>query len=109
MKLKKMEKLLRPEKFNTDPDNANASKEWIYWHKTFENFIGAITQENIDKLALLTCYIAPKVYEYISECSSYEDAIKLLGKLYKKPKSEVFARYLLQTRKQENGENIGVF
>ena len=33
-----MDKVLRPERFCTDPSSVGASKSWIHWRRTFENF-----------------------------------------------------------------------
>ena len=58
-----MERLLRPERFDVDPDTASAAKEWTHWLKTFTNFVQAVTKTapTADKLILLTNYVAPRV------------------------------------------------
>ena len=104
-----MDKLLKPDKFDTEPDDLNANKQWTYWYKTFSNFILALGEQATDKLALLICHIAPCVFEYISECNSFDRVIATLENLYNKPKSSIFARHLLHTRKQESGESLDQF
>lgn len=50
------------------------------------------TTPTVDELTLLTNYVAPRVFEYISECESYQKALEVLTNLYVKPKNELFAR-----------------
>lgn len=60
-----MEGLLRPERFDVDPDSASAAKDWTHWLNTFTNFAQAVdkTTPTLDKLVLLTNYVAPRVYD----------------------------------------------
>lgn len=105
-----MEKLLRPERFGTEPTSVNAGKEWSHWFKTFQNFIEMAQGQDVltsgDKLRLLTNYVSHSVYEYISECTSYEQAVKAVEAVYVKGTNEIFSRHLLATRKQQVGETI---
>lgn len=75
-----MERLLRPERFETDPNSTTTSKEWLYWYRTFSNFSRALLQTNeaLDLLTLLSNYVAPQVYDYIAECAPYDAAINTL-------------------------------
>ncbi|XP_068246611.1 uncharacterized protein [Palaemon carinicauda] len=106
-----MERLLRPSQFDVDPDSAQAAKEWTHWLRTFTNFVEAVqlTTPTLDKLVLLTNYVAPSVYDYISECETYENAEEVLTSLYVKPNNEIFARHLLATRRQNSGESLDQF
>lgn len=104
-----MERLLRPERLDTDPNSNSAAKEWTHWFRTFENFLEVIPSEDptqLNKLGILTNYITPKVFEVISDCASYTEAVDLLKQLYIKPKNEIFARHLLATRRQQPGESL---
>ena len=64
---------------------------------------------NPDKLKVLINYLDPVVYDFVSECTTYDAAIKLLNSIYVKKKNEIFARHLLATRKQKPGESIDQF
>ena len=80
-----MDKFLRPERFDADPHDAAASKEWKHWVKTFNNFL-EITEkakklEDCEKLRILINFISHNVYEHISECETFDQAIKLLEDL----------------------------
>ena len=108
-----MDKLLKPNKFDVNPDDTDAAKQWTYWFKIFTNFLDVIPTpgegETVNKLALLICHVGAEVYDYISDCPTYDAAILVLNNLYVKPKSEVFCRHLLQTRKQQPSETIDQF
>ena len=75
-----MERLLRPERFDVEPSSKTASKEWRHWFKTFENFVLSLSEENrTSKFQLLTNLVAPNVYEFIADSSSYDDATQSLN------------------------------
>ena len=106
-----MEKYLRPDRFETDPNTLNAAKEYRHWYETFKNFLENNSSkekpiEDKHKLSLLVNFISHSVYEYIIEAKTFDDAIKILDSLYIKPTNEVFARHLLSSRKQQTGETI---
>ena len=84
-----MEKYLKPERLDLDVKSSNAEEEYNHWMKTFENFLAAATKTDadVDKLVLLTNFITPKVYHYISDCTTYNDAITALKSLFVKKKN----------------------
>jgi len=106
-----MENLLKPSKF--EPNNSNnISDDWIYWRKCFENFLSVLPEANNTPekhLLLLTSCLSPAVYKIISQCRTYKEAIDKLEITYVKPKNEIFARFLLSTRKQNTNESIDSF
>ena len=105
-----MDRLLRPERFDVEPCEAGATKKYLHWLRTFQNFVNSLSpdqQEN--NLNLLINFVSPSVFEIISEASSYDEAIGLLNNLYNKPKNEIFARHLLATCKQESGQTLDQF
>ena len=101
-----MDKVLRPERFCTDPSSVGASKSWIHWRRTFENFLAVLAQEGLDKFGVLTNFISPTVFEYVEECADYESAIATLHNIYVKPTNEIYARHQLATRRQQAGESL---
>ena len=106
-----MERVLRPQRFEADPDDSSANKQWSHWFQTFKNFLQSLHTEDApmsdsSKLSVLINYVAPNVYEYISDCTTYTAAVKALEEVYEKPKSEIFCRNLLLTRRQNPGENF---
>ena len=104
-----MEGVLRPQRLETDPSSPDSADLWIHWKKTFSNFLNAVQTLNVDKLAMLTNFVAPSIYKHIAECSSYEDAMCILEGLFIQPKNIVFARHILSITKQEPGQSLDVF
>ena len=99
-----MVKALKPEGFEGSPNTTTSLKEFNHWFKTFEYFI-----EGLNKLKVLTNFVAPSVYDYFSKCTTYDDAIETTKQLYVKPTNKVFARHLLPTRKHHSGETLDEF
>ena len=98
-----MERHLRPERLDSDPSSPTADQEWKHWFMTLDNFIAALPEEGLNKLNLLTNFVSSRIYEAISDCTSYESAIDTLKTLYVKQTNEVFARHRLATRCQQPG------
>lgn len=101
-----MERLLKPERLDCDSNSPTAPQEWRHWLQTFKTFIDALPQENLNKLGLLINFVSPKIYESISECTNYNDALTTLQSQFVKPTNEVFSRHRLATRRQELGESL---
>ena len=57
----------------------------------------------------ISSYVNPRIFEYVEQCETYESAVATLKALYIKPTNEVFARHLLATRRQRNGESLDEF
>ena len=103
-----MDRLLKPRVFETDHNATDAAKQWKYFFKTFQNFLSAV-DASANKLQLLINYVSPDVYTLIEDCESYELAIATLKKIYVKPPNTVYARHLLSTRRQQQGESLDSF
>ena len=101
-----MDKILRPERLDTDPNSGTAAKEWLHWRRTFENFMAVLPHEDLDKLALLSNFVSPSIFQHIEDCTDYETSIERLQTLFIKPKNGIFARHLLATRKQAPTEKL---
>ena len=101
-----MEKYLRPERLDCNPNSPSAPDEWRHWHRTLLSFLRALGDREINKLDTLVNFLSPMVYKYVAELTTYEEAIAHLETLYVKPKNEIFARHLLSTRKQQTSESI---
>ena len=110
-----MDKALKPIRLDLDPSTPNASKQWKHWKKTFENFMTELVEavpeggRQPNKLRALQNNVAPSVYEYIDDLTTYEACIEKLEALYCKTRNEIFARHQLATRRQESGESIDEF
>ena len=75
-----MEKVLRPERLDVSPNTVDAPRAWRHWLATFENFIESLQRpdENLDKLRILTNFVAPEIYELFSDFNNYDEAIAKL-------------------------------
>jgi hypothetical protein len=102
-----MDKYLRPERFDSNPNSATASKEWAHWFRTFKNFMKTIQTE--DKLDILINYLSLSVFDFIADIESFDSAIEILENLFVKPKNELFSRHQLASCKQYSGESINEF
>ena len=70
------------------------------------------TTENeaeINKLNLLTAHLTAPIYKVIAGETTYDNAVAALKRLYVKPRNEIFARHLLATAQQKDGESIDEF
>jgi len=108
-----MDKLMKPSRLDLDPSSRSAFKEWRHWRKTFENYVEELDQQREDraddKLKLLTDCVSHIVYDFIEECESYDEAITALQNLYAHVPNEIFARHLLATTKQQQGQTLDEF
>ena len=79
-----MEKLLRPAILKVDPCAPDATKIFRHWEKTFVNFLESLNTQNQEtqpnKLAALINFVDASVYDLISDCTQYEEAIQTLRK-----------------------------
>ena len=96
-----MDKALRPDRLDKDPNDPDAAKEWIHWRRTFENFVVGVSTDKEEKLKILTNFVSSKVFQYIEDSTDYDSAIKTLASLFIKPRNEIYARHLLATRRQQ--------
>ena len=82
-----MDKFLRPQIFDKDPNSSTASKKWTHWYRTFKNFLATFASHEPNKLDTLISNLDPTVYDCIAECTAYEEAIEVLEDWYVKPKN----------------------
>ena len=62
------------------PIQPTAAKEFRHWIQTFEYYIEVLPQEGLDKLKILTNFVSPTVYDFISDCTTYKSAKETLKK-----------------------------
>ena len=105
-----MDKLLRPETFNTDPSSPTANKEWSHWKTKFQKFTASITDvTEANKHDLLINFVGTEVYAHISDSTDYNASITALDNVFNPKKNVIFARHLLNTCKQEPEQSIDVY
>ncbi len=96
-----MSKALKPSRLDVDPNSPNAAKLWKHWKRTFDNFIAECGDTAPDKFRSIINFISADVYEYVEECSTYDEVVTTLERLFVKAPNKVFARHVLATRKQK--------
>ena len=123
-----MDKLLRPERFDTEASVANAEKLYRHWKLTFQNFVkmtlpapatpdpndanavaaAAVTSNNNNqkKLQALFNSVSATIFELISDCVDYDQAFQVLDTAYMKPVSVIYNRHKLIACKQEPTQSI---
>ena len=106
-----MDRILRPDRLEIEPNAPEASRTWRHWKCTFSNFISKLESGDVapDKLHTLINFIGPHVYELIADVEDYDEAMYTLELAYDKPKNEIFARHLLSTCVQEPGQTLDQF
>ena len=111
-----MERLLRPGKLETLPEEPEAAKVYDYWLCTFDTFLTTVLaaaaeeeRNNVNKLGLLTSFLTHRTYELIADVADYDQARTLLDSAFHKRKNIVFARHLLMSRTQKTSESIAEF
>ena len=100
-----MDKVLHPERLGADPNSSEASKDWLHWRRTFQNFLAILDREGLDKLGVLTNFLSPRIYQYIEDCGDCPTRWRRCT-LYIKPTNEVYARHILATRHQQSAETL---
>uniref|UniRef100_UPI00358FBBA2 uncharacterized protein isoform X1 n=1 Tax=Myxine glutinosa TaxID=7769 RepID=UPI00358FBBA2 len=92
--------------FCADPQAPDGGLQLKRWLRTLENHFDEpeTAPTAAAKLATLHSKIDYRVYNSIAQCATYDLSIAELKRLYIKEKSPVYARYLLQTRRQQPNE-----
>ena len=93
---------MQPFRLDLDANSSSASKEWCHWFVTYENYVEVLDasltgERRKNKLKALVNCISHRVFEYITDCDSYDEAITVLRNLYKKAPNEVSTRHRLAT------------
>ena len=105
-----MDKCLRTQIFNTDANSEEGPRKWLRGKRTFEGFIRRIDgATDRDKLYLLINFIDTNVYLYITECTTYADALNKLECAYVKTVNEIYTRHRLNTSRQNEYESLEDF
>ena len=103
-----MEKVLRTETLDVNPNTVDAPGAWRHWLATFENFIESLQRpnENLDKLRILIHFVAPEIYELFYDSNNYDEGIAKLKTAYVKTLNKIFARHTFLSPKQRPEESL---
>ncbi|GAA54164.1 hypothetical protein CLF_112441 [Clonorchis sinensis] len=104
-----MDHILLPTIFDADPHPRDATKRQTHWFRTFRAYTNSIKPEGPNELETMVCHSDHTVCDCIAEFTGNDSAIKLLEKLYIRPKDIVCARHLLATYKQEPCQDFDQF
>ena len=109
-----MDKVVKPDRLSLDPDSPQAFEQWKHWIKTLENYFEALAEirgEGLaaNKLRILISLVDSKVFDFIEDCDTYEDAIDQLKNMYVKAPNIIFARHILATAQQKTGQSLREF
>ena len=106
-----MDKVLQPDRFDIEPNDEKATKQWRHCYMTFGNFLRSIDGENqnLNEIDVLTNFVSSEVYELFCDAYTYDAAIAILKRTYDKQPNEIFAHHKLSTPKQQNGETLDSF
>lgn len=100
-----MEHFLCLQCFDVDPDYDSADKH-VLLARAIKNLSTHYNAENpnrlLKKLRFLTYYVSYTIHKIITDCSSYEEAIKLLQATYQKSKRKYVPNIYWLTRKMVN-------
>ena len=105
-----LQDLLKPARFEAEPDSPKAAKQLKHWLKVFTSFLeryerlnraGEANQageaeaepDQNQRLQVLFAYISPDVYEYVEDCATYDAVIAKLKGIYIKSPNTIFARH----------------
>ena len=74
----------KPPVLEADPNTADAAKQFLHWKRSLENYLGRIfkddnsTPDDLEalKLEYLTTLVDYKNFDYISDSTKYQDAMK---------------------------------
>jgi len=85
-----MDTCLKPHVFDTAVNAVDSSRKWKHRKRTFVSYTARLANITAaDKLAILVNLFDTSVYAYISECTTYADAISKLDEAYIKCVNEV--------------------
>jgi len=110
---KEMDKqLLRPRELCVEPGAPDACRVFAFWLRTVEDFIDSLRELRRDgdpdinrKRIIINC-LSPSVNPCVEDAADYEDVVRILKSLYVKQKNNVYARHLLVSRRQLQGETL---
>ena len=93
-------------RFDNLANTPSSAKEFQHWFRTFKYYLEVLPNKGLDKVKVLINFISLEIFDYISDCISYDSAIETIKNVYIKPLNTIFARHLLATHQQENGETF---
>ena len=100
-----MDRLLKPEKFDTWPEDSESTKIFNYWLRTFEGIVATVAANAGENEEINKLLDSQNLIFYCGSCHLRRSQTALT-RAYHKQKNVVFVRHLLMTRTQRPGESI---
>jgi len=104
--------LLHPQELCVKPRAPDAGHVFAFWLRTVEDFIDSVRELRRDgnpevnrKRIIINC-LSLSVYPCVEGAADYEDVVRILKSLCVKQKNNVYARHLLVSRHQLQGETL---
>ena len=111
-----MDKLLRPARFDVEPNTPGAEKVYKHWKTTFNNYLESAIDSSIDSAVVerkkhhaLINGVSTQVFDLICDCSDFPSAIAALDNAFIKPENIIYNRHLLITCKQEKMQSVDAY
>ena len=107
--------LLRPRELCVEPGAPDAGRVFAFWLRTVEGFIDSLRElrrdadQEVNRKRIIINCLSPSVYSCVEDAADYEDVVRILKSLYVKQKNNVYARHLLVSRHQLQGETLPEF
>ncbi|XP_072136023.1 uncharacterized protein [Mobula birostris] len=105
-----MERTLRPDKLDLDPQTPEAGNAFELWLACFELYLEEIkATDPAAKRRVLLSRVSPQVCSMIRDQPSYDGVMNTLKGQYLRPINTVYARHRLVTQHQRPGESSAEF
>jgi len=107
--------LLRPRELCVEPGAPDAGRIFAFWLRTVEDFIHSLRElrrvgdPEVNRKRIIINCLSPSVYPCVEDAADYEDVVRILKSFYVKQKNNVYARHLLVSRHQLQGETLSEY
>ncbi|KRZ67313.1 hypothetical protein T10_4519 [Trichinella papuae] len=73
--------------FAIDPTTPNAEREWKFWLMQLNDFVQLTADLGMDRLIILNLHLASFTFEYVQDCSTYDETVSKVNEVSVKPKN----------------------
>jgi len=104
--------LLRPRELCVEPGTPDADRIFAFWCRTVEDFIESLRElrrdgdPEVNKQRIMINCLSPSVDPCVEDAAGYADVVRILKSLYVQQKNNSYARHLLVSRHQLQGETM---
>ncbi|XP_038634260.1 uncharacterized protein LOC119953747 [Scyliorhinus canicula] len=106
-----MDKSLKPERLDMDPQAADTTAIFQHWLGCFEAYLSSSTDavSGEHKLRILNVRVSHRIFILIRDTATYDEVMTLLKGQYVRAVNKVYARHLLTMKRQRPGESLAEF